>query len=112
MSIVTHIVLFKYKASASSAERHLLASKLLLLLETCVNSDGERYIISCTGGAVNNSPLKSKGYEHGFVLAFPSTEARDYYAMEDQAHIKFMGWAGDSGIIDDVLDFDFAGGVF
>lgn len=62
MGIITHIVSFKYKESATSAERHLVASSFLALQSRCVDESGKSYI-AVTGGKDNSPEGMSNGYD-------------------------------------------------
>lgn len=63
MSVVTHVVSFKYKPSVSSAERHLFGSSFLALKDTCLDKTGQPYILSLTGGSNNSPEGHTKGLE-------------------------------------------------
>lgn len=70
--MITHIVHFAYKPEVDLSTRHLLASRFLLLLESC-KRDGKPYILSLTGGKQNSTEGVDKGLE---VCAFPHLSAR------------------------------------
>ncbi|GAA6003831.1 hypothetical protein JCM10207_006428 [Rhodosporidiobolus poonsookiae] len=108
MSLVTHIVCFKYKPTASDAERHLVASKILALQDQC-QIDGSTYL-TVTGGSNNSTEGLTKGFDHAFVFNFSSTKHRDYYCDDDPAHQAFKAFCKD--FVEDVFVFDFAGGEF
>lgn len=67
MAPITHIVHFSYSPAVSNTEKHLIASKLLLLQDTCLLPStgpaaaadparaGQPYILAISGGK-NNSP--------------------------------------------------------
>lgn len=61
-TMITHIVHFAYKPEIASNERQLLASRFLLLLESC-QRDGQPYILSLTGGKQNSKEGVDKGLE-------------------------------------------------
>ncbi|GAA5897537.1 Dabb family protein [Sporobolomyces salmoneus] len=109
MGIITHIVSFKYKESATSAERHLVASSFLALQSRCVDESGKSYI-AVTGGKDNSPEGMSNGYDHTFVVTFGDEKARDYYVAKDEAHQKFKELALPS--IEGAFVFDFEAGVF
>ncbi|KAI5478323.1 putative membrane permease [Pseudohyphozyma bogoriensis] len=87
-AFVTHVVAFKYKPQVSTTERHLVASKFLALQDSAT-FNGDKYIISITGGLQNSNEGLHKGMDHVFVVQFGSVEHRDYYDKEDAAHGEF-----------------------
>lgn len=69
MGIITHIVSFKYKSTASSSERHLVASSFLALQSRCLDSQGKPYI-AVTGGKQNSPEQAGKGFDVSFSESF------------------------------------------
>ena len=63
MGIITHIVSFKYKESASSAERHLVASSFLALQERCLDKTTGNPYLAVTGGKDNSHEGLSAGHD-------------------------------------------------
>ncbi|GAA6011184.1 hypothetical protein JCM11491_006749 [Sporobolomyces phaffii] len=109
MGVITHIVSFEYKPSASSGERHLVASSFLALQSRCLDRHGNPYI-AVTGGKNNSQERQDQGYDHSFVVTFEDAAARDYYVDVDEAHQNFKQLAGQH--VARVFVFDFEGGVF
>jgi len=55
----------------------------------------------------NNSPEgRSRGFTHAVVLSFAGAEARDAYLSHPE-HRTFSDWAGQLGIIEEMLVFDY-----
>ena len=64
MSTITHFVAFRYKATTSDAEQHLVGSSFLALQDQCEHPQRGGKYLTVTGGR-NNSP---EGFAKGFEV--------------------------------------------
>ncbi|GAA6062660.1 hypothetical protein JCM10212_000560 [Sporobolomyces blumeae] len=110
MGIITHIVSFKYNATSSDSEKHLVASSFLALQDSCLDPQTQRPYLAVTGGRDNSPERLAKGFEHSFVVTFDSVDARDYYVSQDPAHERFKRLAAQH--VQEAFVFDFEAGVF
>lgn len=64
MSLITHVVAFRYSSTTSAAERSLIASKFVALQDSCklANTD-DKYILSLSGGAQNSMEGMDKKFD-------------------------------------------------
>jgi hypothetical protein len=93
-----HVVAFKFKPSASSAQIDHLIDEFRALKKKIPQVKSFEW-------GTNISPEKhDKGFTHGFLLAFASEKDRDAYLV-DPAHKAFAQMAG--AIIDDVFVIDY-----
>lgn len=101
---VKHIVVFKYKATATPEQINQVNEAFGALKEKIPG------IISFEHG-VNNSPEKlNKGFTHVYLLTFENVAARDAYLPHPE-HKAFGGLLGKLGILEEpfVVDFEVAG---
>lgn len=64
MSTITHFVAFRYKATTSDTEKHLVGSSFLALQDQCEHPQRGGQYLTVTGGR-NNSP---EGFAKGFEV--------------------------------------------
>ena len=85
MAPITHVVHFGYSAGVSNTEKHLIASKLLLLQDTCLLPAApgsararQPYILSISGGTNNSPEQHANGLEVSVKkhVRAPSTKRR------------------------------------
>ncbi|KKK26070.1 hypothetical protein P175DRAFT_0473749 [Aspergillus ochraceoroseus IBT 24754] len=111
MSIITHIVLFQFKADASPEAVKDVCTRMLALRENCLHPTSQKpYILTSSGGVDNSIEGIQNGITHAFVVKFASTEDRDYYVNKDPAHRTFVQSL--DGVIEKAQVVDFTGGVF
>jgi hypothetical protein len=105
---VTHIVAFKYKASVTSAQKADFARRFFALRDTA-RRNGERYIVSITGGHESSREGFDYGMEQIFVVTFKTADDRDYFVGKpyrdapDPAHGALMP------VVMSMIDLDTAG---
>ena len=95
---LNHVVLIKFKASATPEQIKKVEDALAALKEKVPGVTSLRY-------GTNVSPeKKNKGYTHAFVLTFSSDKDRDAYLVhtEHKAFGKVLG-----PVLEDVLVIDF-----
>ena len=98
---VRHVVVFKYKASATPAQTAQVTQALAALKNKIPG------IVSFEHG-VNNSPEKKNlGFTHVYLLTFKDAAARDTYLPHPE-HKKFGQMLGKLGIMEDVFVVDYA----
>ncbi len=115
--VVTHIVLFRYRAETSAEVREEVTRRFHALAET--RRDGALYIQSITSGLQVSGETPPGGFEQAFVVTFSSLGDRNYYVGEpvvhdprffDSAHAAFKAFVGPLLASDPpggVLVFDF-----
>lgn len=97
---VRHVVVFKYKASATP-EQINQATKAFQDLKGKIPG-----IVSFEHG-VNMSPeKKDQGFNHVYLLTFENVKARDLY-LPHPDHNKFGEILGKLGVVEDVFVVDF-----
>ncbi|KAI1084811.1 dabb-domain-containing protein [Whalleya microplaca] len=89
MTVLTHIVLFKYKPTIPWPELQQHFESFKQLPEKCVKPDGNRYLRSLKMGMNLSWQNFNKGMTHGFVIEFENQEDHDFYHLEDPVHIEF-----------------------
>ncbi|KAI5460937.1 hypothetical protein BGZ63DRAFT_358595 [Mariannaea sp. PMI_226] len=108
---VTHIVSFQFKPGTTPASIKDLINQMLALKEACLHPvSGKPYIASCTGGVDNSVQGIQNGLTHVFVVIFDNIEDRDYYALKDPVHLKFVKWS--NSVLEQVQAVDFTEGEF
>ncbi|KAF2692273.1 stress responsive A/B barrel domain protein [Lentithecium fluviatile CBS 122367] len=107
----THIVLFKFKDSATPFQIKDITSRMISLGRQCMRP-GTRtpYIKSITGGRDSSIENLQEGISHAFIVQFQSNEDRDYYVNEDPVHQAFKDAAG--AYLEKAVVVDFQEGVF
>ena len=111
-----HIVLFKYRAEVSPAQKQEVI-RLFLALERLCLRNGRPYISSIVTGAQNSTEGAARGLEQGFIVTFRSEGDRNYYVgapgeqdsrFADPAHAAFKRFVAPLlAPGDGVLVFDF-----
>ncbi|GFP55792.1 hypothetical protein TASIC1_0005065000 [Trichoderma asperellum] len=110
MSVI-HVVLFKYKSSATAEDVQNVCSEMLALKSGCLHPTTQTtYIKSLTGGTNNSPEPHQNGFTHAFVVEFASVEDREYYVDQDPIHQAFKTNAGPT--IEKVCVLDYTVGVF
>jgi len=97
--MIQHIVLAKWKKSATEAQKKQ-ADELLAGLRSKIPG-----ITGYSAGAQCSNEGMSKGYEYGFVMSFTDAAARDAYLPHPE-HKKVVEVL--LPLVDDVLVFDYA----
>ncbi|KAI1457952.1 dabb-domain-containing protein [Annulohypoxylon moriforme] len=108
---VKHLVLFQFKASATTEAVKEASSRMLGLKEGCIHPTSKKpYIKSLTGGKDNSHEGVQHGITHAFVAEFESLEDRDYYVSMDPFHEEFKTFVGP--FVEKVIVVDFSEGEF
>ncbi|QNF35714.1 Dabb family protein [Adhaeribacter swui] len=98
---VRHVVVFKFKPSATPAQITQVTQALADLKNKIPG------IVSFEHG-VNNSPEnKNLGFTHVFLLTFKDAAARDTYLPHPE-HKKFGQLLGQLGVMEDVFVVDYS----
>ena len=121
---VRHIVLFRYAASVTNAQKAAVRRRFLALKKLCVRG-GKPYILSIAAGSQISGEGAGGGFEDGFVVAFRSQGDANYYigspivtepGFFDPAHEAFKNFVGPflrrTANSSGVLVFDMADGAF
>lgn len=98
---VKHIVVFKYKASATTAQIEEVTTAFKALKNKIPGITAFEY-------GVNNSPENlNKGFTHVYLLTFKDAAARDTYLPHPE-HKKFGELLGKLGVLEEpfVVDFE------
>ncbi len=99
-SQVRHMVVFKFKPSASPAQIQQVTDALRALKDKIPG------IVSFEHG-VNNSPEKKNlGFTHAYLITFESAAARDAYLPHPE-HKKYGALLGSLGVMEDVFVVDY-----
>ena len=112
---VVHIVLFRFRATASREDRAEVQRRFLALADA--ERDGRRYIRSIRSGPQVSPEGAGHGFDIGFVVEFASEGDRNFYlgrpfvgdAPYDLPHDAFKASVG--GFVEDVLVFDLVAGT-
>ena len=97
---VKHVVVFKYKATATAAQIEEVTQAFKALKNTIPG------IVSFEYG-VNNSPENlNKGFTHIYLLTFKDAAARDQYLPHPE-HKKFGELLGKLGVLEEPFVVDF-----
>ena len=95
-----HIVVFKYKASATEEQIRQITAAFGQLPNKIPG------IVSFEHG-INNSPeRKNLGFTHVYQITFEDVAARDAYLPHPE-HKKFVDELGSSGILEDAFVVDY-----
>lgn len=107
---ITHIVLFKYRASLSWTQLQSHFDDFQTLPSRCLHpTTGKPYVrMLSMGQNISYEPF-SKGMTHGIVLEFSSQEDLDYYLLRDEVHAEFSRAAKD--LIEDSVVVDVKNGA-
>jgi len=97
---VRHIVVFKYKSSAT-AEQIEEVNKAFEGLKNRIPG-----ILSFEHGANNSPEKKDQGFNHVYLVTFSSAQARDQYLPHPE-HQKFGELPGRLQVLEDVFVVDF-----
>lgn len=98
---VKHIVVFKYKSTATPAQIEQVTSAFLDLKHKIPGITSFEY-------GVNNSPENlNKGFTHVYLLTFKNAQSRDNYLPHPE-HKKFGELLGKLGVLEEpfVVDFE------
>ena len=98
---VKHIVIFKYKSTATSAQIDEVTSAFKALKNKIPGITSFEY-------GINNSPENlNKGFTHVYLLTFKDAQARDNY-LPHAEHKKFGELLGKLGVLEEpfVVDFE------
>jgi hypothetical protein len=99
-SQVRHMVVFKFKPSATAAQIQQVTDALRALKDRIPG------IVSFEHG-VNNSPEKKNlGFTHAYLITFENAAARDAYLPHPE-HKKFGALLGSLGVMEDVFVVDY-----
>jgi hypothetical protein len=75
---IQHIVVFRYRADVAAATKADLAAHFLALKDLATR-DGQRYIVSITGGQAISKEGFDQGLEQAFVVTFKNEADRNYF---------------------------------
>jgi hypothetical protein len=75
---IQHIVVFRYRADVAAATKADLAAHFLALKDLA-KRDGQRYIVSITGGQAISKEGFDQGLEQAFVVTFKNEADRNYF---------------------------------
>lgn len=98
---VKHVVVFKYKTTATPAQIDEVTTAFLALKNKIPGITSFEY-------GVNNSPENlNKGFTHVYLLTFKDAQARDNYLPHPE-HKKFGELLGRLGVLEEpfVVDFE------
>ena len=98
---VKHIVVFKYKSTATPAQIEEVTTAFVALKNKIPGITSFEY-------GVNNSPENlNKGFTHVYLLTFKDAQARDNYLPHPE-HKKFGELMGKLGVLEEpfVVDFE------
>jgi Stress responsive A/B Barrel Domain len=99
-NLVKHIVVFKYKASATSGQINEVTKAFKAL-------KGKIPGIASFEYGVNNSPENlNKGFTHVYLITFENAGARDAYLPHPE-HKKFGELLGKLDVLDEAFVVDF-----
>ncbi|MCU1507782.1 MAG: Dabb family protein [Glaciihabitans sp.] len=115
--LVTHVVLFRFAADATSDDIAEVGRRFHALAAT-TRADGEPYILSVVSGEQQSSEDAGHGFQWAFAVGFASFGDRNYYigrpvveapGFYDEEHDGFKSWVGPflAPGDDGVLVFDF-----
>ena len=120
--LVRHIVLFRFRSTATPQQRAEATRRFLALQQEC-RRNGSPYILSIETGAQSSGEGIDGGFEQGFLVTFQSEGDRNYYVGKpvltdadkdyyDHAHDAYKTWVRDLLLEDGkgapALVFDFA----
>ncbi|KAH7333258.1 stress responsive a b barrel domain-containing protein, partial [Rhexocercosporidium sp. MPI-PUGE-AT-0058] len=91
--LITHIVLFNYKSDITWTDLQAHFDVFLQLPKTCLNKEGNPYMVSMKAGKNQSWEPYSNGLTHGFILEFATQSDLDYYLLEDPIHAAFSAAA-------------------
>jgi hypothetical protein len=95
-----HIVIFKYKASATPGQINEVTKAFKALKDKIPGIASFEY-------GVNNSPENlNKGFTHIYLITFENPEARDAYLPHPE-HKKFGELLGQLDVLDEAFVVDF-----
>ncbi|CAP65679.1 uncharacterized protein PODANS_7_1120 [Podospora anserina S mat+] len=110
-TMVTHIVLFKFKPDLDDGAVDVACAKILSLKENCLRPNSQHaYIKSITGGRDNSPENLQNGMTHAFVVQFENTDDRNYYVEQDPAHLAFKKEI--EPLVEKITVLDYVSGVF
>ncbi len=116
--VVRHVVLFRYAAGVSPAQKTEVRRRFLALRGLC-RRDGHPYLVSIDNGSQTSGEGADQGLEDGFIVTFRSEGDRNYYvgqpviadpAHYEPAHQAFKDFVGPLLDAGGALVFDFTVG--
>ena len=111
---VRHMVMFRYKKDATTAQRAEVSGRFLHLAQDSRRPDGRPVVVSIETGFQNSGEGVEGGLQQAFLVTFRSEGDRNYYvgkpvvtdpAFFDPAHEAFKEFAGP--YLDKVMVFDY-----
>ena len=111
---VRHMVMFRYKKDATTAQRAEVSGRFLHLAQDSRRPDGRSVVVSIETGFQNSGEGVEGGLQQAFLVTFRSEGDRNYYvgkpvvtdpAFFDPAHEAFKEFAGP--YLDKVMVFDY-----
>ncbi|MBS0981629.1 Dabb family protein [Gluconobacter cerinus] len=114
VGIVRHMVMFRYKKDATTAQRAEVSGRFLHLAQDSRRPDGRPVVVSIETGFQNSGEGVEGGLQQAFLVTFRSEGDRNYYvgkpvvtdpAFFDPAHEAFKEFAGP--YLDKVMVFDY-----
>ena len=111
---VRHMVMFRYKKDAKTAQRAEVSGRFLHLAQDSRRPDGRPVVVSIETGFQNSGEGVEGGLQQAFLVTFRSEGDRNYYvgkpvvtdpAFFDPAHEAFKEFAGP--YLDKVMVFDY-----
>ncbi|RDA85361.1 hypothetical protein CP532_6426 [Ophiocordyceps camponoti-leonardi (nom. inval.)] len=115
MTVVNHIVLFRFREGASPESIKQTCSEVMALKDRCLHpTTGRPYIASLTGGRDMSIEGLDDGFSHVFVFGFDSVADRDFYVRSDGAHRAFIEAyvSGSGASVEKAMVVDFEPGRF
>ncbi|WP_051626068.1 Dabb family protein [Kozakia baliensis] len=112
--LLRHIVMFRYKAKTTLAERSEITARFLHLVQDTRRSDGAHPVVSIETGMQNSGEGVDDGLEQAFIVTFRSEGDRNFYVGKpvvtdpgffDPAHEAFKEFA--APYLEKVTVFDF-----
>lgn len=97
---VRHVVVFKYKASATPAEIQQVTDAIRALKDKIPG------ILSFEHGANMSPEKKDLGFHHVYLMTFKDVTSRDAYLPHPE-HVKFGALLGKLSVLEDVFVVDF-----
>lgn len=111
---VRHMVMFRYKKDATTAQRAEVSGRFLHLAQDSRRPDGRPVVVSIETGFQNSGEGVEGGLQQAFLVTFRSEGDRNYYVGKpvvtdpvffDPAHEAFKEFAGP--YLDKVMVFDY-----
>lgn len=97
---VRHVVVFKYKATATPSEMQQVTDAIRALKNKIPG------ILSFEHGANMSPEKKDLGFNHVYLITFKDVASRDAY-LPHPDHVKFVELLGKLSVLEDVFVVDF-----